>query len=362
MSNQAPRIPLNSRDYIRTAGTISRGRPNDAAFSGPQGYNAGMMDNASNGDSHAPRKNTRRRRWFQFSLRSLLIFTMICAVACGWLGSRIEKKRKEREAVEAIIKLRGNAYYDYELDRGNPNHDPPGPEWLRKLLGENLFSDVSVVLLRNVAKPRIECVEPLTQLHMLRLDGSNVTDADLARLEGLINLDYLELSGTKVTDDGLEHLTGLSKLQELRLNETAVSDIGLIRLKRLTQLRELSLCATKVTDNGLMHLKGMTNLKGLLLMDMKITDAGLANLESLTQLEWLWLARTDITDAGLEHLKGMTQLQELVLHGTNITDAGLESLKGLAQLQTLNLGKTHVTGAGVANLQKALPKCNILTE
>jgi hypothetical protein len=28
----------------------------------------------------------RKRRWFQFSLRTLMIFTLICAVACDWFG------------------------------------------------------------------------------------------------------------------------------------------------------------------------------------------------------------------------------------------------------------------------------------
>jgi hypothetical protein len=29
----------------------------------------------------------RKRRWLQFSLRSLLIFTLICAKGVGWRGS-----------------------------------------------------------------------------------------------------------------------------------------------------------------------------------------------------------------------------------------------------------------------------------
>jgi hypothetical protein len=37
----------------------------------------------------------RKRRWFQFSLRTLLIFTALVAIACGWLGSKIERKLQE---------------------------------------------------------------------------------------------------------------------------------------------------------------------------------------------------------------------------------------------------------------------------
>jgi hypothetical protein len=93
----------------------------------------------------------RKRRWFQFSLRSMLIFTLICAVACGWLGKRIEQKRKEREEVEAIVKLGGDVYYDYDhgailpLGQTIPTKKPPGPNWLRSLFGENYFSEVDYV-------------------------------------------------------------------------------------------------------------------------------------------------------------------------------------------------------------------------
>src|SRR5260221_9917823 len=78
------------------------------------------------------------RRWFQFSLRSLIVFTIGCAVAAGWLGKKLEQKRKEREAVEALVKRHATVRYDYW---GTQNAAPHGPAWLRKLLGENFFSD-----------------------------------------------------------------------------------------------------------------------------------------------------------------------------------------------------------------------------
>ena len=42
-----------------------------------------------------------------------------------------------------------------------------------------------------------------------------------------------------------------------------------------------------------------------------------------------------------------------------ITDAGLKELAKLKQLGAHNLISTKTTNAGVAQLQKALPKCNI---
>ena len=49
----------------------------------------------------------RKLRWFQFSLRSLMVFNLICAVVAGWLGKKVERKRNER-AVKGIVRLSGS--------------------------------------------------------------------------------------------------------------------------------------------------------------------------------------------------------------------------------------------------------------
>ena len=47
------------------------------------------------------------------------------------------------------------------------------------------------------------------------------------------------------------------------------------------------------------------------------------------------------------------------LDSTPVTDAGLAHLAGLTALESLRLSNTQVTDAGVAELQKALPNCEI---
>jgi hypothetical protein len=48
----------------------------------------------------------RKRRWVQFSLRTLLIVTLICAIASAWVARRMKQKREERVVVEEILKHR----------------------------------------------------------------------------------------------------------------------------------------------------------------------------------------------------------------------------------------------------------------
>jgi len=120
---------------------------------------------------------------------------------------------------------------------------------------------------------------------------------------------------------------------------------------------DLAYC--RITDAELTHLQCLTNLEELSLADTRISDAGLANLEALTNIKHLQLENTAISDAGLVSLKSFRRLIGLGVSDTQITDAGLVHLNGLTQLEGLDLFFTQVTDKGVANLQEALPNCEI---
>jgi Leucine Rich repeat len=178
----------------------------------------------------------RKRRWYQFRLRTLMIVTLICAIPCAWLGRKIEQKRREREVVEAIRALRGYVWYDYDYH----NVGPSGPAWLRRLLGANYFSEVDAVV-----------------FNILR-----VSDADLVHLKGLPQLHVLDLSGTQVTDDGLMYVNGLTTLQHLDLSNTRITDAGLVNLKGLAELQCLLVQDTQVTHAGVEGLgKALPNCR-----------------------------------------------------------------------------------------------------
>jgi hypothetical protein len=210
-------------------------------------------------------KSIHRRRWYQFSLRSLLIFTAVVAVFIGWLAAKVERKAADRETVEAIVKAGGRAYYDYQQGRdGNViawmlYAEPTGPAWLRKILGENFFSEVDFVW----------------------LNGLDFADADLERIKRLTQLEFLSLRRTKVSDGGLAEIRGLAKLRFLDVGETKVTDAGLQYIEDLTQLNELDLTGIKVTDNGLAQLNRLANLKYLYLTGTLVTDAGIEHLQRL---------------------------------------------------------------------------------
>jgi hypothetical protein len=40
------------------------------------------------------------RRWFQYSLRTLLVLMLVFGCGFGWLGMKVKQAREQREAVE----------------------------------------------------------------------------------------------------------------------------------------------------------------------------------------------------------------------------------------------------------------------
>ncbi len=53
----------------------------------------------------APEATARKRRRFQYSLRSLMLLVLFASLGMGWLAVRIENARKQEELVEKITKF-----------------------------------------------------------------------------------------------------------------------------------------------------------------------------------------------------------------------------------------------------------------
>lgn len=45
-------------------------------------------------------------RWFQYSLRTLLVIVTLCGIPCSWLAVKLQQARREHEVAAAIEKLR----------------------------------------------------------------------------------------------------------------------------------------------------------------------------------------------------------------------------------------------------------------
>ena len=194
------------------------------------------------------------------------------------------------------------------------------------------------------------------------------TVAHFEALGGIVELDpsnqlsLLDLSQTKIGDSDLQDGAGLAQLRQLDLSNTQITDAALRNPNWLRHLKRLSLNNTLITDAGLSALNGLNHLQLLWLNETAVSDAGLAHLAGLIGIESLGLNKTEVTDAGLVHLQKMKGLKYLLLGHTQVTDAGLQHLKGFSELKGLSLVDSPVTAAGVAELQEALPDCQIIFE
>jgi len=337
-----------------------------------------------------------QRRWFQFSLRTLLLVITAFAV---WLGWRVKLAREQEAAVEAIQALGGSLIYRYqEEDPAYRGANNPYPVWLTEFVGEEYLLSVAGVYLEgddvgDSALLRIaDHLQRLPDLRWLELRDTQVTDdglvhvrnlrtlerlyirtseeddaapiqitdAGLQHLEDLFRLKSLTIANGPVTGAGLRHLNRLSKLETIDLRRTQVSDEALAQLRSHRQLKELILWHTPVTDAGLVHLRDLTNLESLFLWDNDVTDTGLENLKELKALRELDLSGTNVTDAGLVHVAGLVELRHLALDSTRVSDAGLHNLERLTRLKVLSLYDcSGVTTAGVQPLLTKLPACSI---
>jgi Leucine-rich repeat (LRR) protein len=188
-------------------------------------------------------KPPRPRRWIPLSLRIFVaILVLLGAESAYRFGMPIYR---QHAAIRAIDRVEG-------VCRTRDG----GPTWLRRWIGN-------------------ERMRIFDELDVVNLDGTSVTDGDLAKLDGLPGLLSLNLGNTQVTDAGLVYVQNLTALTELSLARTKITDAGLVHLAGLRELRILSLDRTRISDDGLVHLKDLSDLQDVSFTGTRVTEAGL---------------------------------------------------------------------------------------
>ena len=140
-----------------------------------------------------------KRRFYQFRLRTLLALVALASIAMSWFTVKWNQAKRQRAAVESIVDAGGAVVYQYQYGADGDrigNAEPPGPTWLRRILGVDFLSDVHDVLVVD----------------------TEWADAGLEHLAGLKNLESLALSDTRLTDEGVK------KLQQALPNCTIQTD------------------------------------------------------------------------------------------------------------------------------------------
>ena len=171
---------------------------------------------------------TPKRRWYQFSLKTLLMaMLLLCLGPGGYVAYEQNKVRRQKEAVEAIEKLGGVVEYGRSVSGRSAMP--------RQILGDDTIGMVESVDFWNpfqVTDAALMYLARLPRLKHLHLTDTQVTDAGLKQLAGLKDLSGLTLDNTQVTDAGLVHLAGLKGLKHLNIYKTQVTDAGVAELQK----------------------------------------------------------------------------------------------------------------------------------
>ena len=260
------------------------------------GYHLNMSDAIEEPDSletESPRSNSTSRRRFRFSIRFLLLATLVTACVVTWANQRAKECRAEADIVEELqadgIKIEAIA---------RP------PNLLEKFFGARFSKRPYEVQLDF---KDIGAINRLTQLEYVESIESDIVHQDLYAYSHFKNLKTLYVGECYA----LESLGGIEKLQ--RLEDLTIWDADRLEscrpLASLKNLKRLNInyddnSKLKDLDKVLPQMSGLQSFEtDLFAPDSFECFAGLKNLEELDlQLDFSHATSLDGLDLSLIHI------------------------------------------------------------
>ena len=189
------------------------------------------------------------RRRLQFSLRALLVLMFGAAVCCALVASGFRAKQRERAIVEKLRDAGVYVAYDWQEEE---SEEPHGPAWVRRILGDNFFSEVyqAIVFDLNHDDATLSEVAELASLKLLTVSAPRVTPAGFAHLARLRRLEDLTFRGKQIDDSCLLHFAQLDHVTDLLIQDTSVTDAGLAPVRHWA-LPHSATCAASAQFTGL---------------------------------------------------------------------------------------------------------------
>ena len=264
------------------------------------------------GNSKPPRP---KRRWHQYSLRTLFVLTALVAVVFAYHKVRTGRYQAQQRAIGAIRTMGGVVEVDYE---------PPG-RWQR-LLGP-AYSTIDTA--------SVCFIHPFAVSVSVDRVPREYVDQVRSAFEENEQVPPSPLFGEPLGDDKVIALAAC--------------------LRDVPNVKQVVLTCARL-DARDWWLGDETEIERYV-SSLRLYPKGMQIYVGSLGLR---PADTQITDEGLRHLAALTEVELLVLQGSRISDEGLKHLEGLKSLRRLWLVCPQVTAEGVERLQKALPDCAIV--
>ena len=169
-----------------------------------------------------------KRHWKRFTIRTGLAVVAVVAILCAYVSSIINSLTPLSRHYDAIYWEHGAAVH-YEPIKKH--------RWLHPFLSQTYDTTIdSVVLFKpehdgETLSAVIPHINEFDSFRQLSIQGSSITDDDLAKLVDLKHMEDLHLTGTNFSDAGLVHLARLEKLDSMLISNTRITANGLKRLR-----------------------------------------------------------------------------------------------------------------------------------
>jgi hypothetical protein len=143
---------------------------------------------------------------------------VLVTLFCLWLGKITIEARRQKAAVAWVFSNGGSVSYDWSGWNQFPHNPlldpplearPPGPDWLRNLIGDEYFQSVDTVSMRGNRRrqqfgpspKQVSDISPLAHLsHLKRLFLGGNRIADISPLRNLKDLEAVDLSDNNISD------------------------------------------------------------------------------------------------------------------------------------------------------------------
>ncbi len=248
-----------------------------------------------------------KRRGLRFSIRGLLVLTLVVALCLVF-----HLRRSRVHAVVQELKSFG-AKVEYH------------PSWFPKPVFGNLYSDAQSINLRR----------------------SLIKDENLEAIKSLQRLEFIDLAGTQISHKGLRHLSKLPTLKRLAFWDCGRLDFRQVNaLQKLPNLEVLDVHGTEVSLDHLCLLASIPSLKRLVFSAPQYNETYRLTSETITALSQVnakpigGLLLSKINDADFDRITTMdlSQTSSLALFESNVT---ARSLKGLRKYPNISLEFQH---------------------
>jgi len=323
----------------------------------------------------------KRRRWFQFRLRSLLILVAVTAVALAAFRIWVEPYRRQQAAI-SVIKDLGGTFKTEASD-----------VWLRRWFGaERIFGyelqDLVVVDLADCEEPHayLNHIRRLPALRTLVVGRDSFTDEHLDSLRELISLKWLVLDYTSVTNDGIAELMQALPHLQVHLSErrarrffstedVVISPIDEQLAADVDQEHFLvakyafawgpylfepgSATARGESEKLIRYAAHLRHLDSLMLTHLSLSEHALSPLVGSETLRQLSIHASKLDGDAIASFRSLKGLTDLDLRACDLAESGVHHLSELKSLKRLSLEMTGVSAEMIQQLCRSLPRTTI---